>query len=406
LGSGGGAGSNDGDVSTYSGAGGAGGGIVLIYTPEFSGTVYSHGEDGEPSSWGDSAEPGGSGGGAGGTIYIYSSDQGSSTYEATGGLGGEDGAQDEYPTEDCDGGDGGDGRVRLDYSSFSGTSDPAVGYTGSSPPSFKLISTTEGYTPFYTTTANPMFYSTTACLASMVGGNTCDTQWVVNASGPVNTTWDFFSKYIAMNYSNNISLANTSLVSISIITNNAPVASNVNILPSEPVFSEDLNCSFIVSDSGSLDSLTANISWYNNSVLAYSESISVSNGVQTSRILGSGNTTTGEEWYCAVTPYDQIVYGTQVNSSTVTILSSKPPEINQVQCYRNNSEWVDCTSLVFGEVFSGVRTNCTGETSTITNVTYNFTNVPDSQTYFDTTVTSGSGDWWYNYENITHTNTF
>jgi hypothetical protein len=127
LGSGGGTGSNDGDVATYAGRSGNGGGIAIIYAASFSGSVESNGENAEDSAWGDNADPGGSGGGAGGSIYVIADNIESSTLNATGGPGGADGAQDQFPAEDCDGGNGGDGRIRFDgNTSASVTSSPAA----------------------------------------------------------------------------------------------------------------------------------------------------------------------------------------------------------------------------------------------------------------------------------------
>ena len=59
-------------------------------------------------------------------------------------------------------------------------------------------------TPFYTTSANPMYYTNTSCLAGMVDGDSCQTIWQVNASGMINSTWEFYVIYEAVNYSSNV----------------------------------------------------------------------------------------------------------------------------------------------------------------------------------------------------------
>ncbi|MBN2422330.1 DUF2341 domain-containing protein [Candidatus Woesearchaeota archaeon] len=258
--------------------------------------------------------------------------------------------------------------------------------------------------PFYTISDNPMLSNFTACLANMTGGKTCDTTWQVNATGIANTTWEFYVTYASLNYSINVSDALSSVINITILENIAPGVESVLLTPLIPVSSDNLNCTFTVSDASQLDVLTANISWYKNGVLDYSEIIGVTNGVESSHFLGSGNTSIGDVWHCGVTPYDQVEYGAQVNSSTVSILASRPPEINQILCLRNYSTWIDCSDFEFGEIFSGVQANCTSEEHFITNVTFNLTNIPDSFTYFKNTTTNNSTNWWRYYQNITLNN--
>jgi len=258
--------------------------------------------------------------------------------------------------------------------------------------------------PFYTTTQNPANSSTFACLANMSDGDACSTTWAVNATGDTGSTWPFFVIYGAMNYSTDVNDSNTSIVNLTIIANVAPVVSEVTLTPLFPVPADDLYCNFTITDASALDSLTANVSWYLNGVYNQSSVVAVTSGVEKSVILDSGNTTLDEVWHCGVTPSDHALTGTQVNSSNVTIGSSAPPVINEVQCYRNNTDWVDCTLLAFNEVFSGVRVNCTSATQAVANVTFNFTNIPDSNLIFDNTTTTNSSDWWEFYINTTMNN--
>ncbi len=50
-------------------------------------------------------------------------------------------------------------------------------------------------TPFYTTSPNPQNSSNLACLQNMKIGDTCNQTWQVNATGNLNTTWEFFTIY-------------------------------------------------------------------------------------------------------------------------------------------------------------------------------------------------------------------
>jgi hypothetical protein len=56
-----------------------------------------------------------------------------------------------------------------------------------------IISTTVGATPFYTITQNPLNSSTTGCLSNAKSsGGYCDLTWQVNATGELNSIWEFF----------------------------------------------------------------------------------------------------------------------------------------------------------------------------------------------------------------------
>ena len=148
LGSGGGAGAPDSGGDGYdgrniSGDGGGGGGIVAIYSGtsiSVSGQIDADGEDGEDGqTYG--GEVGAGGGGAGGTILLAApvlSFTGDIEARGKDGGTGEDyNQQRSYRSADCGlGGDGGDGRVRLEYTTISGVGnvDPAPGSTAAYTP--------------------------------------------------------------------------------------------------------------------------------------------------------------------------------------------------------------------------------------------------------------------------------
>ena len=118
LGSGGGGGKWGG--SNNIGAGGIGGGMVAIFSDTISltGTVTANGEDGNV---GTSGSGGAGGGGAGGSVLVSCStltDNSGNVVQAKGGLGGV------TSSNQSDGGDAGDGRIRLEYSTIDGQSFP------------------------------------------------------------------------------------------------------------------------------------------------------------------------------------------------------------------------------------------------------------------------------------------
>ena len=64
-----------------------------------------------------------------------------------------------------------------------------------------IISTITGATPFYTTTPNPLNLSAFSCLGNMKSsGASCDVNWSVNATGELNSVWEFFVSANNLNY--------------------------------------------------------------------------------------------------------------------------------------------------------------------------------------------------------------
>ena len=125
LGSGGGQGGKyEGGAPDY-GSGGNGGGIIFLDssgTVTVSGTINANGADGQNSFDGGTGR---GAGGAGGSIYLRGDTLtlGSTKVTADKGVG--------FSAPGAgSGGDGGDGRIRLDYNSVSGSTSPAAGFTG------------------------------------------------------------------------------------------------------------------------------------------------------------------------------------------------------------------------------------------------------------------------------------
>ena len=258
-------------------------------------------------------------------------------------------------------------------------------------------------TPFYTTTANPMYSENNSCLGNMnmISGISCNTTWLVNATGSTGIPWTFFVTYSSLNYSSYVNINTTRRINITIVNNTAPAVSAISLTPDYPLPTEDLNCTFTVTDQNIGDDLSVNVTWYRNNSWFSSSNMTVSNGVEKIITLGSGNTSLGQVWHCGVTPYDGLLFGPQVNSSNVTIVLSKPPTIHQVQCYINGSTWTNCSRLSFRSNLSGVRVNCTTNYMPISNVTINFTNTPDSTLFFTNTTNVSSGGLWTIYNNVT-----
>jgi len=149
-----------------------------------------------------------SGGGAGGTIWISSENLTISNVDANGGIGGVD--------ADDTSGNGGDGRIRLDYNLISGSPSPAAGFTGpiQTQSSMIPISNTSGDNPLFVIESQPQSCN------SMNQSDSCILSWTVNATGPINSTYLF-----DILYKSNIPVVTDS------ITENATIKITDNQIP-------------------------------------------------------------------------------------------------------------------------------------------------------------------------------
>jgi len=119
--------------------------------------------------------------------------------------------------------------------------------------------------------------------------------------------------------------------------NNPPTTTTPIITPAPTATAtDDLNCSFMVSDPDDGDSLSVNITWYNDDEDAYNVSaFGVTNASYTNTTLLAGNTSAGENWTCGVIPYDGTDFGVGKNSSSIyinnlpTVTLTDPDDNNQ-----------------------------------------------------------------------------
>ncbi len=130
---GGGGGGDDNDSNrndSTEARGGEGGGIILIYASEINAdSIVSNGTAGttsDPHAVNDT--DGGGGGGAGGSVHLIAKSVTVNELKAEGAIGGPKTCTGCWPEQDRSGGDGGDGRIRIDS--------PAVAITDQSPASF------------------------------------------------------------------------------------------------------------------------------------------------------------------------------------------------------------------------------------------------------------------------------
>lgn len=172
-----------------------------------------------------------------------------------------------------------------------------------------IIPTTIGARPFYTLSSNP---SNDTCLNFISDGQTCNQTWIVNATGNLNTTWEFFAIYEGK-YNFNLSAAfNVSIIDAVTTSLNSP---NDNSYSSTQVI---FNCS-----ASSLNSLS-NISLYlgNSTSISLNQTVNLSgtiNSTQFNITLPDGNFT----WNClAIDISNQNHFS--ISNRAITIDSTNP----------------------------------------------------------------------------------
>ena len=136
-------------------------------------------------------------------------------------------------------------------------------------------------------------------------------------------------------YSSNESVA-TGMVPYLAVTyvetpNNPPNITYVSVIPASPQVSDSLNCSWIVTNDESGQSLIANVTWFNGSTrVALNDSIDVQCQNNTlcyaTSNLSSFLMHKGESWLCNVVVVDQLGKADSKNSSAVSV-GNTPPSI-------------------------------------------------------------------------------
>ncbi len=120
-------------------------------------------------------------------------------------------------------------------------------------------------------------------------------------------------------------LNTTDTVNISPAANTAPddPSPQINSTDGTNRTTQDLNCFDTITDPDA-DSMNVTVRWYRNSALnltAYYNN-SYASGTFFNAVLGSGNTSIGDNWSCSLQLFDGGAYSNETNSSYITILSA------------------------------------------------------------------------------------
>jgi hypothetical protein len=103
------------------------------------------------------------------------------------------------------------------------------------------------------------------------------------------------------------------------ILNSLPEATSVQLLPNNPLITDNLTCNYTYTDKDTDAESGTTFRWFKDNVLQAG---------LISQIVLDGNTTNGEFWKCEVTPNDGTANGTAINSTAVEIGSTAPNIVN------------------------------------------------------------------------------
>jgi hypothetical protein len=123
-------------------------------------------------------------------------------------------------------------------------------------------------------------------------------------------------------------------------SNTVPSITGVEITPQIPNSANDLTCNATGWSDNEGNSEQYHFNWYNNSV-HYLHVLQASN----IHVLGSGNTSVGEEWNCTVTPYDGYQNGSSM-SDNVTIVNGAPSKVTLVSPSNNDDTSINRTQVL------------------------------------------------------------
>ncbi len=239
--------------------------------------------------------------------------------------------------------------------------------------------------PFYTISNNPYNADNLACLKNMNANDSCNQTWIVNATGD-SGSWEFFVIYESDN---------------STVNTNISKKINITIIDASPPQISDIKNTSITYHS-------ARITWktddYSNSTVYYGT---------TPSNLSSVNWTTSfeKEHEVSIEGLDSLtLYYYNVSSCNMDGCCSEsgpynfsttpmPIQFNGFACH-NGSEWLNCSSIAYGDTLAQVRVNCSSKDGQILAANITLMNIPDSRVFFTgTNATEIGGYWTYNNPN-------
>jgi len=149
-------------------------------------------------------------------------------------------------------------------------------------------------------------------------------------------------------------------------TNEAPNATNVEVILQNPTAGDDLICNFTYYDTEDFEEKDSTFDWRKEGI---SQSIN-------SQILGKGNLTVNDKWSCEVAPSDGLANGTEVGSSNVTILSTiQNPKmyVEDSLAWSSDGYYSDAEIITsFADELSNALQSCTADVEGYCNISLKF----------------------------------
>ncbi|TKJ17215.1 hypothetical protein CEE44_01635 [Candidatus Woesearchaeota archaeon B3_Woes] len=178
----------------------------------------------------------------------------------------------------------------------------------------------------------------------------------------------------------------------------------INSSASENRSNESLNCYVQSASDDDNDTLNYTYKWYKNNILnTTTDNTNISYGV-----LGSGNTSKGENWTCSVIPYDGEENGTAKNSTQLTIVNTGPEfsaTISNISWSKNTDYTMDLDNYfsdIDSENLTYNYTSVTSITVTINQITNVVTLTPDNNFVGIKSIrfNATDGEYWTGYSNL------
>ena len=189
---------------------------------------------------------------------------------------------------------------------------------------------------------------------------------------------------------------------------NEPTNVNLVSLDGTNQSNSDLNCSYYLSDIDS-SNLDSTVRWFRDGTLYLTQGVNnIANGTSSSSILGSGNLTLGDTWFCSVRSYDGSKYSNWVNSNNLTIIDTTSPNVTIISPQPTNYSTINVPFNVSVHDNEAVS-SCEYSLDSAANVTMNKIN----STYYSYSPSLGPGphivqfycndtsnNWGYNETNF------
>jgi len=168
------------------------------------------------------------------------------------------------------------------------------------------------------------------------------------------------------------------------MTNEAPSASGVKVLPENATAGNDLLCNYTYSDPENFEERDSTYEWWKNGA---NQNINL-------QLLGKGNLTPNNGWYCKVTPNDGLTNGTKVQSSNTVNISSTIQSpimyVDNTAVWNSTGYFEEETVLNFNQELENALDSCTADADGYCNISLTFSsdaigllNLTDMEIYYE-----------------------